>query len=135
VTATSAPPRTLLGALHHPAVRYLLVGGGTFLADLLLLMLLHGALHLPLPLATGISFTIATGGNFLLNRAFTFSADGVAGPALRYAILVGLNFVVSVVLVPLLTYGISLDYRLSKVVISVAAVFWNYVAYRLWVFA
>ena len=131
---TAAPARQLGALLRSPALRYLAVGGCTFAADLLLLVALHGGLGLALPIATALAYVMATGGNFLLNRSFTFGTDQLAGPAGRYAILVGVNLLISVVVVPALTYGLGWDYRLAKVSASLAAVLWNYVAYRLWVF-
>jgi putative flippase GtrA len=135
VTSTIRQPFGAVPAvLRHPAVKYLLVGGGTFAADLLLLILFHGALHLPLSIATGIAYAFATAGNFLLNRSITFSQEAFAGPATRYLILVAANLLLSVLLIPAATFGLGVDYRLAKVAVSVSAVVWNYVAYRMWVF-
>src|SRR5215510_6563378 len=59
---------------NHPVIRYLFVGGTTFMIDEGLLILLHGVLQVWLPLALFGSFCIAFAYNFCLNRWWTFSA-------------------------------------------------------------
>ena len=63
----------------HPAPRYAAVGILSTLLDFGLLRLLHGQLHVALLTATAVSFVVATGLNFALNRQWVFGSarDGV----------------------------------------------------------
>lgn len=116
-------------------LRYLIIGGLTFAGDLLLLILLHRGMHLPLALATGLAFGFAAAANFALNRRLTFNSAGLALPAARYLTLLGLNLLIAAILVPALSHGLGIDYRLAKMATSAAAALWNYAAYRRWAFA
>ena len=57
--------RTLSIKLYnHHFVRYVFVGGTTFIIDLGLLVLLHGFLHVNLAIATSIAYWVAIAYNF-----------------------------------------------------------------------
>ncbi|MEV0454675.1 GtrA family protein [Catellatospora methionotrophica] len=122
----------------HSAVRYLTVGGLSYVADAGGLWLLHGVLSVPLGVAATISFCAAFVVNFGLNRTLVFSSTGqdnpVSGQLVRYVLLVVANYLLTLVLVLGLT-GVGLNYLVAKTFAVVAIAVGNYFAYRHWVFA
>lgn len=120
-------------------MRFLVVGGVSAALDLGLLIGLHEVAGLSVALATTIAFWTALLVNFGLNRAWSFgaAAGGVlaAGtPFARYLVLVGINYVATLVIV---TGGVQLGapYPLAKVAAIGLGAIWTYVAYDRWVFA
>jgi putative flippase GtrA len=120
---------------RHSAVRFVLVGGTSFVLDAGTLFLLHGVFKLWLPLATVLAYAVAFIANFGLNRKWAFAADnGHVGRQLhRYLYLVAANLILTVIGVQGLTW-LGLPYLVSKVVTSGVVAAINYVAFRLWVF-
>lgn len=120
---------------QHNLVRYLVVGGSTFAIDLGLLVLLHGAEGVWLPLATAIAYCIAIIYNFCLNRWWTFSASenkSVREHIIPYSILLGFNFLFTVLFVSLLSHFIN--YAVAKVLAVAIQTTWTYFCYKHFVF-
>lgn len=88
----------------------------------------------PLWLAATVSFAAALGVNFALNMRWVFGVEGrLGGRITRYAVLVVVNYLLTLLLVLGLT-EMGLYYVFAKwAAIAVAAVV-NYVAYHRWVF-
>jgi len=115
-------------------VRYLVVGGFSFLFDVGVLWLLHDVLHVALPIATPIAFLLSFAVTYTLQRTVAFRAtDGIAPSALRYAILVAVNTVATTAIV-WAGDAIGLPWIVAKVAAVAATTVWNYFAYRYWVF-
>jgi putative flippase GtrA len=121
--------------LRTSAIRYLMVGVASFAIDFGGLVLLHGVLGVYLPVATAVAFLTSVGFNFFLNRMWSFDAavHPVAGQAVRYGMLVGLNLVLNVLIVSALTAG-HLDYRLAKIASTSVVTLVNFTMLRIWVF-
>lgn len=119
---------------EHSAVRFLLVGGFSYVFDVGLLILLHGVLDVPLAAATSVSFISTLLVNFGLNRIFAFQDTGLVGGALtRYLVLVLVNYGTTLLLVTGLT-ALGMSYVAAKTVAVILNAVMNYEAYRRWVF-
>src|SRR5665811_47070 len=120
---------------RHHLVRYLLVGGSTFAIDLGLLVLLHGMEGVWLPLATAVAYCVAITYNFCLNRWWTFSASenkSVREHIIPYGILLGFNFLFTVLFVSLVSHFIN--YAVAKVLAVAIQTTWTYFCYKHFVF-
>lgn len=117
------------------AVRYLVVGGFSFLFDVAVLWLLHDVFGVALAISTPIAFLVSFAVTYTLQRTVAFRAsDGVAPSVLRYAILVAVNTVATTGIVWGLD-AIGFPWVVGKVSAVVATTIWNYFAYRYWVFS
>jgi putative flippase GtrA len=122
----------------HPAPRYLVSGSLTFLVDIGSLKLLHGVAHMALVPAVVVAFAIAFAFNFTASRQWTFAIAAREGQAhrqlIRYLILVGVNLVITVVLVSGFS-AVGVNYLIAKLVAAVINASGNFFAYRHWIFA
>ena len=122
-------------ALSYSTVRYLVVGGLSFLLDLGLLTLFYRGFGVPLALATGIGFWGSVLFNFTLQKRFAFETRGATGRSLwRYGVLLAANSVIAIAVVTLF-HSLGWGYVYGKVFVTAAQTVWNYFAYRSWVFA
>lgn len=116
------------------AVRYLVVGGLSFLFDVGVLWLLHEGLRVPLPVATPAAFLLSFAVTYTLQRTVAFrAADGVAPSVIKYALLVAFNTVATTAIV-WASDALGMPWLVGKVAAVVATTVWNYFAYRYWVF-
>lgn len=121
--------------LDHSATRYLVVGGSALLLDLGLLTLFYRGFGAPLWLATACGFWGSFAFNFTLQRRFAFGGQTPTGRALlRYCMLLAVNSLVNIVFVEAFE-RMGWGFAAGKIVVTVAQTFWNYLAYRHWVFA
>lgn len=127
--------RTILTLWGISAVRYLIVGGLCFLADVGILALLHDVVGLALPLATPIAFLASFAITYTMQRTIAFNSGArVVASVGRYTALVAFNTVATTGIV----WGIAAlgwPWIVGKVLAVVATTIWNYFAYRYWVFA
>src|ERR1700747_293866 len=72
---TDHPILGMRPALAERMIRFLLVGGLTFVAYYALLYILHTGAGMSYPLAIAISYGFALALHFLINRSFTFSGQ------------------------------------------------------------
>ncbi len=121
---------------HHPAPRFLVIGGLSYLVDIAVLKLLHGEAHVALLAAATVSFAVASLVNFALNRQWVF-ATGRGGRAhrqlVRFYVLVGLNLLSTLLIMGGLA-AVGVYYLLAKTIAIVANAVANFFAYRRWVF-
>lgn len=139
VVTDDAGAETRLGWLRsHPAPRFVLTGGATFLVDLGCLRLLHGTAGLALAPATLLAFCIAFVVNFTASRNWAFAGTGrdghVGHQALRYLVLVAANLASTLAIVVGLN-ALDVNYLWAKVVAAAVNATFNFFAYRHWVFA
>lgn len=116
---------------NHHFVRYLFVGGSTFIIDFGLLVLLHGKLNVRLPIATSISYWTSVAFNFTLNRWWTFSASEskkLHKHMLAYAILLGFNYTFTVIFVSLGSHVVS--YEVAKLLAVLIQTSWTFLIYK-----
>jgi putative flippase GtrA len=120
---------------RHHFIRYLFVGGTTFILDEGLLILLHGHLDVWLPLALFIAYLVAFIYNFSLNRWWTFSASEnktLKQHMVPYTLLFFFNLAFTVVFVSLASHVIN--YALAKAIAVVIQVGWNFIIYKYVIF-
>jgi putative flippase GtrA len=116
---------------HHHAIRYLFVGGTTFILDLSLLILLHGYIHMNLAIATTIAYWVAVVYNFTLNRSWTFSAaedNSLRKHLPPYVLLLGFNYLFTVLFVGF--FSRYIHYELAKVIAVPIQMVWTYPLYK-----
>lgn len=132
----SAPtvPGLALGLYQNAVVRFLLVGGLSFVLDLGLLALLHEVFGVALWAATPIAFVVSLIFNFLLQRIFTFRATNKGSvSAAKYILLVILNILVSDLVVTGFD-ALGWSYVVGKTTATILTTVWNYFLYRHWIF-
>ncbi len=119
----------------HSLVRYIFVGGSSFVIDFGLLVLLHGHFAINLAVATTISYWVAIVYNFTLNRQWTFSAKDKTDLQKHlafYLILLGFNYVFTLVFISLASHHIH--YTLAKILAVAIQTTWTYYVYKTRVF-
>lgn len=120
--------------LSKEIVRFLIVGGISFLIDFGLLTLLHGYFGVELWVATPVAFLTSLFFNFLLQRTFTFKAGNNRSVSfLKYSILVVLNTFAADLIVNAADW-MGAGYQIGKVISTVMATIWNYFLYKNWIF-
>jgi putative flippase GtrA len=130
----AAPAGLLRRLLANGFVRFLCVGGVSFVVDAGTLWLLRGKGHVNLTLATAIAYVLGMVVNFVLNRIVTFASDGHVGKqGAKYLVLVGLNFVWTIGVVDGLSH-VWHYYLASKTLATFSYSVVTYFAYRHWVF-
>lgn len=114
-------------------IRFLVVGGTSAVIDLGLLIALRELAGMPIPIATTIGFWTGLVYNFTLNRAWSFGADRVGTPFVKYLIVVGLNYLLTLAIV---TGGheLGIAYAAAKVFAQGFGAMFTFVAYDRWVF-
>jgi putative flippase GtrA len=130
LTEAPAGRRSLFGAL----VRFGVTGVLSVAADVGVLSLLHSGLGVRLLWSTLAAYAAGLSVNYSLNRNWTFRARaGHRRTLVRYATLVGVNVVSTLVLVLGLTH-LGLYYLVGKLIAVVINAGMNFLAGRYWVF-
>jgi len=129
-----AQPRVGDGRRH--LFLYLAIGGLSYVVDTGLLLLISGPLGAPLWLATTVGFWVSVILNFSLNRLVFAQPTGgstVGAHSIRYGVLLGLNYLVTLAIV---TLGVSWGWSpiVPKTIAVALTTTWNFVLYRRWVF-
>ena len=120
---------------HHHFIRYLFVGGTTFIIDLGTLYILHGKLNMPIAAATSISYWLSVVYNFCLNRWWTFSASensSLSHHLLAYGVILGVNYLFTVLFVSIMSHHIN--YAVAKTLAVAIQVTWTYPVYKNFIF-
>lgn len=115
----------------HHFVRYLFVGGSTFVIDFSILFVLHGKASTSLSIATSIAYWTSLIYNFLLNRWWTFSAGenkDLRKHLLLYAVLLSFNYIFTLAFVDVLSH--SINYLLAKAMAVIIQMSWTYFIYK-----
>jgi putative flippase GtrA len=120
---------------NHHFVRYLVVGGSTFVIDFGLLFTLHGKGHVNLAIATSLAYWISIAYNFSLNRHWTFSQrdkSDLRRHLSTYLVLLGFNYLFTVIFVSLASH--SLNYLVAKAIAVAIQMTWTYFGYKNYIF-
>lgn len=116
---------------RHHFVRYLFVGGSTFIIDFGLLALLHGIFALPIAIATSAAYWISILYNFMLNRYWTFDARekrSLKRHIATYLLLLLINYVFVVVFVAIISHYVN--YLVAKALAVALQMIWTYPVYK-----
>lgn len=115
-------------------VRYLIVGGFCFLADVAILWVAHDVLGVPLPIATPVAFLASFAITYTMQRVIAFGSKSPVGTSVfRYTLLVIFNTIATTGIV-WAAPALGLPWIVGKLVAVVATTIWNYFAYRHFVF-
>jgi putative flippase GtrA len=129
-----APQAAVPASTSRSLPRFLIIGVLSFAVDAGTLFLTHGVLKVWLPLATTVAYGLSFVVNFGLNRWWAFGSTGaLRGQAARYLALVGVNFVITLLMVNGIA-ALGVSYLLAKVMATAVIAGVNYVAYRNWIF-
>lgn len=129
-------PRPIRTRVPMSFVGFAMINGFTFSLDIGLLALLYRGVGLPHPLAITIGYVVAFGLAFVLNRRFNFHAHGpVADQAVRWALVVAINYVALVLGLGSGLHAIGVPFLLARVAAAGAEAVWMYSTMRWWVFA
>jgi putative flippase GtrA len=121
--------------LQRQLLCYLVFGGLSVVVDVGLLVLLHESFAVPIGIATTVAFSISLVVNFLLNRTAmsSWGSRGLTQHALRYALLVVANYVITLAVVTTVAH-VSTRYLVAKLAVVAGSTSWNFLLYRHWVF-
>jgi putative flippase GtrA len=116
----------------HSFVRYVAVGGTTFMIDFGVLVLLHGVLKVNVLIAASISYWLSILFNFLVNRFWTFSANEkseLGRHVAFYLVLLGFNYLFTIAFLAFADH-IGLHYTVGKIIAVAIQMSWTYVIYK-----
>ncbi len=127
---------------YHNLIRYIIVGGGTFIIDFGLLFFFRIQLHIPLAIATSIGFWVAVLFNFTLNRTWSFSVNETKSlhkHALAYGLLLAFNYSFTVIFVSFMDHALhslnaSKALAISKILAVLIQTSWTYIIYKNYIF-
>lgn len=134
----SRPPRSeksnLKFTIFLQGLRYLLVGGLSFIVDFGLLWIFRELLDMYVWLASALAFAASFAVNFTLQKYFAFASSTQKPFALwRYSALVVINLILTSALVQLFALT-GVGWELGKIIVTLMMVIWNFFLYRYWVF-
>lgn len=120
---------------QHHFVRYLFVGGTTFILDFTTLFILHAHFGINIAIATSIAYWLSVMYNFSLNRWWTFSKaeqQSMQKHAAMYGALLGANYLFTVIFVSVVSHFIY--FGLAKALAVTIQISWTYYLYKNYIF-
>jgi len=120
---------------QHHFVRYVFVGGTTFILDFSILFFMHGSMGVNVAIATSIAYWTSIVYNFCLNRYWTFSVwerQSLHRHITAYLLLLGFNYLFNVLMVSVLSHFIY--FGLAKVIAVGIQMLWTYPIYKRYIF-
>ena len=120
----------------HTFIRYVFIGGSTFVLDFGLLVILHDIFNVNVLIAASISYWSSIVFNFLVNRHWTFESsnkENFKKHLLSYISLLGFNYIFTITFIALTTH-LGLHYTIAKVMSVMIQIPWTYYIYKKYVF-
>jgi putative flippase GtrA len=120
---------------RHHFVRYLFVGGTTFILDFGLLYTAHTHLGVKIAAATSIAYWVSITYNFLLNRYWTFDnreKESLQRHITIYFVLLVANYFFVLVFVSFMSHHINFVY--AKALAVLIQMTWTYYLYKHYIF-
>jgi putative flippase GtrA len=120
---------------NHQFIRYLFVGGTTFILNESVLILLHGVLKLVLPFAVFMAYLVSFVYNFSLNRKWSFTAaekNTLKKHIKPYTILFFFNLGYSIVFVSIVSH--FMNYALATALSVATQTTWTFYVFKTYIF-
>jgi putative flippase GtrA len=120
---------------NHHFVRYLFVGGTTFIIDFGILYSLHVYFDVKIAAATSIAYWASITFNFLLNRYWTFDShekEELAHHITTYFVLLICNYFFVLLFVSIMSHHIN--FIIAKAIAVVIQMTWTYYLYKNYIF-
>ena len=122
--------------IKKPIVRYVLAGASSYAIELTCLLLLHKYLKISVEFATAIAFWIGLATSFILQKLFAFknyqkTKKAISQQLGKYSILVGFNYLFTLILVGVLPSKSIIYSRTLALIITTG---WNYALYNKFIF-
>lgn len=120
---------------RHSLIRYLAVGGTTFLLDFGILFVLHGLWELNLGASASVAYWVSISYNFILNRYWTFDAhekESLKRHITGYMMLLVANYLFTVTFVSIV--GAHINYMIAKALAVAIQMIWTYYVYKRYIF-
>lgn len=120
---------------RHSLIRYLAVGGSTFILDFGILFLLHGVWDLNLGASASVAYWVSISYNFILNRYWTFDAhekESLKRHITGYMMLLVANYLFTVTFVSIV--GEHINYMIAKALAVAIQMIWTYYVYKRYIF-
>ncbi|MCA9332276.1 GtrA family protein [Candidatus Saccharibacteria bacterium] len=121
----------LLFLYKHHFIRYLFVGGSTFIIDFSILYILHEHLYVKIAAATSIAYWVSITYNFLLNRYWTFDIrekESLQKHITTYLLLLIFNYFFVVLFVSGASHYIN--FIIAKAIAVAIQMTWTYYLYK-----
>ena len=116
-------------------IRYIIIGGSTFLLDIGLLYGLTEILGLYYLFSATSAWIIATAVNYLLNKFWSFkSSSPHFYSSIKYAFLLGWNYFVMIAAMYIFVDRFGFYYIYVKIFIMTVIVCWNFFIYKNYVY-
>lgn len=117
-------------------VGFAVINGFTFAVDLSLLTAVRTGLGWPLPAAITISYLVAFGLSFLLNRRFNFRSHGpIGGQATIYLVAIGVNYAAFILGVTDGLAHLGVEYHIARITGGACEAIYMYSVMRWVIFA
>lgn len=128
--------RTTASFLYrHHFVRYLIVGGTTFVIDFGTLAILHGKFGFGIAASTSVAYWLSVTYNFILNRYWTFDVwekQSLQHHITAYLLLLIINYLFAVTFVSFASDHIN--YLYAKAIAVIIQMIWTYPVYKKYIF-
>ncbi|MDT8391497.1 MAG: GtrA family protein [Lentisphaeria bacterium] len=115
---------------------FLLVGGFCFLFSLIAMIIQVDGIGLTYLTATAITWVVANGLGFVLNKRITFKTPGRAwkGEMVRYFLVMGTSFTVSMTFMYLAVDILGCHYITASIALAICMLGLNYLLHNAWSF-
>ncbi len=122
-------------SLREQFIKYFIVGFSGVFLDLGTLIIFKQYLGLSAVLAVALNQFIVLIYNFTLNKYWSFGNRELPHKQIvRYLILAGINYFISVAVMYFFNQQLGYDYRLVRLATIVLMVCWNFFLYKYWVY-
>ena len=112
---------------------FVVINGGTFAIDLLLLTAFRDGLGVALPVAVTVAYACAFALSYFLNRTLNFRSHATVGPQVAvYVAVVAVNYLVFILGVSTALSAIGVQHHLARISAGVCEAVYMYSAMR-WV--
>lgn len=120
---------------EHNFVRYLIIGGTTFIIDFGLLYVLHTNFSVKIAAATSVAYWVSITYNFLLNRYWTFDIHekrSLQKNITTYFCLLIFNYFFALLFVSIFSHLIN--FMLAKAISVLVQMTWTFYLYKYYIF-